>query len=253
VKSRSTPLPERSEAAKIAGWGLLFWGAVQLAGALLDRYATAMLAIQAVIAEWGAGTIGIAWSDPLAPAPSTDAVVRRAAGGALFGASAAVLVVLVALATRGASHAATPPAVETVVLGLLVSSLAAVRDELLLRGVVLRLARGRLPAWTGLLVCGAAAAAARFGVSGAVGLALAVEGLRGVALGALWMRDRGAWMACGANTAWMVTLGPIVHGGLVDVRFAVEPDAGLPALVVTAVVALAASLWALAGAQARLR
>jgi hypothetical protein len=143
--------------------------------------------------------------------------------------------------------------VATVVLGLLVASLAAVRDELLLRGVVLRLAKDMLPAWTALLACGAAAAAARFGVTGEGGLPLVVEGLRGVALAGVWMRDRGAWMACGANAAWAVTLGPVVHGGLVDMRFAVEPEAGVPAVLVAAAAALAASLWALAGARARLR
>jgi hypothetical protein len=253
VKSRSTPPPGHSDAAKIAGWGLLFWGAVQVAGVFLERYATAVIAVQAAIAEWGAGTMGIAWSDPHAPLPSAGDLVRRTARGALFGVSAAVLVVLVAMATRGASRAAGSPAVATVVLGLLVSSLAAVRDELLLRGVVLRLARGVLPAWTALLLCGAAAAAARFGVSGIGGLALLVEGLRGVALGGVWIRDRGAWMACGANAAWTVTLGSIVQGGLVDVRFVVEPDAGLPAVFVAAAAALAASLWALAAAPARLR
>jgi hypothetical protein len=226
---------------------------VQLAGWLLERYAIGAIALQAAIAEWGAGTIGIPWSDPHAPPPSTRAIARRTALGALLGASAAVLVVLVALATHAASLARTPPAFTTVILGLVVSCLAAVRDELMLRGVVLRLTRGLLPLWTGLLLCGGAAAAAHFGVRGDTGLAIAVEALRGVALGGVWVRDRGAWMACGANAAWAVTLGPIVHGGLVDVRFAAPPDAGLPALLIAAAAALAASLWGLAGARARLR
>jgi hypothetical protein len=84
-------------------------------------------------------------------------------------------------------------------------------------------------------------------------LVLAVEALRGVALGAVWMRDRGAWMACAANAAWALTLGPVAHGGLLDVRFAVEPEAGIPALVVVALAAIAASLWALAAPRPRLR
>jgi hypothetical protein len=67
------------------------------------------------------------------------------------------------------------------------------------------------------------------------------------------MRDRGAWMACGANATWAVMLGPVVHGGVVDIRFAAEPDAGVSALLVTAAAALAVSLWALAAARARLR
>jgi hypothetical protein len=232
------------DAAKVVGWGLVFWGGAQLAAAALTRNATAVVAVQAALAEWGAGRMGIPWSDPLAPVPTWRAIGRRVGRGAAVGAAAAVLVIVGALMTRGATLAAGSPALGLLAVGLVLSVLSAVRDELLLRGVVLRATRGLLPAWAALLACGGAAAAARYGVDGAGGLLLVAEGLRGVALGALWVRDRGAWTAVAANAAWTLTLGPLVRGALVDVRFAAQPDAGLPALVVLALAALAASAWA---------
>jgi len=229
---------------------------VQLVGALFERNATAAVAIQAALAEWGAGMMGIAWSDRLAPPPTAGSILGRVGRGALLGAAAAAAVVGASLATHGAARVSTPPAVGALVLGTLVACLAAVRDELLLRGTVLRLTHGVVPVWAGLLACGAAAAAARFGTAGAGGLALVVEGLRGAALGGLWVRDRGAWMACAANAAWAVALGPAVHGGAFDVRFATEADAGAAALVVVgaaAAAALGASLWPLPAPKAGLR
>jgi hypothetical protein len=232
------------DAGRVVGWGLGLWGAAQVAMAVLSRNATAMVAVQAVIAEWGAGRLGLAWSDPLAPVPTWSALAGRTGIGAAAGAAAAGLVAAVALATGGAATAGGAPVVATLAVGLVVAVLTAVRDELLLRGVVLRATRGLLPTWAALIACGGAAAAARFGRDGVLGLALAVEVLRGVALGAVWVRDRGAWMAVGANAVWGWVLGSVLHGGLVDVRFATEADAGLPAVVAAAIAAAAALAWA---------
>ena len=157
---------------------------------------------------------------------------------------AAIAIVVVAMATRSAARASGSPGGGLLAVGLVIALLGAVRDELLLRGVVLRATRGLLPGWAALLVCGAAAAAARFGVDGTLGMALAVEALRGTVLGAIWTRDRGAWMAVGANAAWTWTLGSVVRGGVVDLRFATEPDAGVPALAVL-LAATVAALWAM--------
>jgi hypothetical protein len=177
--------------------------------------------------------------------PTWKSLGRRAGAGAAIGAAGAVLVVAVAMATGGAAMARSQPAMGLLAVGLVKVALLAVRDELMLRGIVLRATRALLPAWAALLVCGAAAAAARFGAEGAVGLFLVVEALRGIVLAALWLRDRGAWMAVAANAAWMWGLGSIVRGGLVDVRFAAEPDAGVPALVVLAAAVGAAAFWSL--------
>lgn len=228
------------EARKVVGWGLAFWGVGQLAMAVFWRNATALVAVQAALAEWGAGRIGIAWSDPLADVPTWRQIGRRAGLGAALGASAAGVAIAVAFLTRTAAWAAPRPVASALAVSFVIAVLTAIRDELLLRGVVLRATRGLLPWWAALAACGAAAAAARWGLEGAVTLALAVEALRGVALAGVWVRDRGAWMAVAANTAWTWGLGGLVHGGLLDLRFATEADAGVPALVAAAGAGLAA-------------
>jgi hypothetical protein len=248
-----TAAPTLKDAAKVAGWGLLFWGAVQFAATVFERNATAAVAVPAGLAEWGAGRLAIAWSDPLAPMPTWQQVGRRAGLGAALGGGVAALIVVSALATRSAEIAEHSFGPGLLTIGLVVSLLTAARDELLLRGVVLRATRGLLPWWASLLACGTAAAAARFGLEGVLGLGLLVEALKGVALGSLWLIDRGAWMAVGASAAWSWVLGSIVNGGLVDVRFAVQGDASPAALVVAAAAALggAAMLWSRRAASRR--
>jgi hypothetical protein len=232
------------DAAKVAGGGLALWAAVQLAAALLERQVVALALVQAALAEWAAGYMGITWSDPLEPASSSRDVLRRAARGATLGGAAAAGVLVVAVATRQATAAlAEPPSLGLLGIGLLMSMLAAVRDELILRGVVLRSTRGLAPRWISLLACGMAAAAARFGVDGWVlGLPLAADALKGVALAALWIRDRGVWLAWAANASWMWTLGSLAHGGILDARFRTEPDSSAGAIFVLAVLAAVAAV-----------
>ena len=234
------------DTAKVVTWGLVFWGGEQLAAAAFEKNATAMVAVQAALAEWGAGRIGIAWSDARAPVPTWTAVGRRAALGSALGFGCAVLAAAVAVAVRSAVVVvASGPAIGALLLGLAVAALGAVRDELLLRGVVLRAAR-LLPVGAALIACGLAAAAARFGIDGRLTAALVPEALRGVALGALWVRDRGAWMPCAANAAWAWTTGPVLGGSLLDVRF-VDDAGGAGAastLAILAIAAVAASAWA---------
>lgn len=239
-----TAAPTLKDAAKVAGWGLVFWGAVQFAATVFARNATAALAVQAALAEWGAGRLAIPWSDPLAPIPTWQQIGQRAGRGAALGGGVACLVVAAALVTRGAYVAERSLGVSLLSIGLVTSLLTAARDELLLRGVVLRTTRGLLPWWASLVTCGAAAAAARYGLEGIVGVGLLVEALRGFALGGLWLGDRGAWMAVGANAAWTWALGSVTRGGLVDVRFVGEGDASPAALLVVAAAAVGAALWA---------
>jgi len=235
--------PRLADASKLVTSGLLFWGGAQLAATVFDRNETAAVAVQAAIAEWGAGTMGVTWSDPARPAPSWRAIRDRAAYGAALGFATAGLVVGIALATRAAAMQPAAPSASALLIGLLVGGLGAVRDELLLRGFVLRATRGLLGAPAAVAVCGGAAAAARLGLDGALTLAVLAEALRGIALGALWVRDRGAWMAIAANTAWTWAAGPIVHGGLFDVRFTTELGAGAPAIGGLAITAAAALCW----------
>ena len=235
--------PSLADSAKVVVWGLVFWGSVQIAAAALERNAVAMVVVQAGLAEWGAGRMAIAWSDPRAEAPSGWAIGRRAGVGVALGVGSAALVAAVAIGFRDAVVQTGAPATGALLVGLFVAAMGAVRDELLLRGVVLRAMRP-LPVGAALIACGLAAAAARFGTDGVVTLALIPEALRGTALGALWVRDKGAWMACGANAAWAWTLGPVLGGNLLDVRFATEAGSGRSAIAVLAVASVAACVWA---------
>jgi hypothetical protein len=232
-----------ADTAKVVVWGLVFWGAVQVAAVGLEKNAIAMVVVQAGLAEWGAGRMAIAWSDPAADAPGWPAIAKRVAMGAAFGIACAALVAGSAVAVRTASVVAGEPATGPLLVGLFVAVMGAVRDELLLRGVVLRATR-LLPVGGTLIACGLAAAAARLGTDGAITLALVPEALRGAALGALWVRDRGAWMACGANAAWTWTMGTVLGGDLLDVRFGGDATSGVSSMVVLAIASLAAGLWA---------
>jgi hypothetical protein len=243
-RRRPTDPPPSSvrDAAKTTGWALALWGGVQAAAMVLERKPLALGMVQAAMAEWGAGRLGITWSDPWAPLPSGAEVARRAARGAALGAAVSGGVVVAALVTGGATAVRGSPNVGLLMVGLTSAVLTAVRDELLLRGVVLRVTRGLFPTWAAVMTCGAAAAAARFGVDGSVSAAVPADALRAVALAALWLRDRGAWMACAANASSIWALGSIVRGGLVDIRFPGEPEAGASAVAVLAAVAAVAAV-----------
>lgn len=228
--------------ARVAGRGLAWWGAVQLASVVLERRALLSTLVQAALAEWGTGRMGIAWSDPLAPQPTTAQIALRIGRGAAWGGAAACAVGALAMATHGATPMPGPPSPGLLVLGLVGSALAAVAGELLLRGVVLRATLGLLPTWGALLVCGSVAAAARFGVDGVWARPVLAEGLRAVALGALWVRDRGAWMAWAANASWTWALGSVLRGGAVDLIFGAEPDGASATLAVLGTAAMLALL-----------
>jgi hypothetical protein len=249
------------DAAKGVGGGLAVFAAVQIAGAYMAKNRTGAAAVQALIAEIGAGWLAVTWSDPHGPLPTAATIGRRLAKGAGLGAAAAVLVALLALATHAASLARGTPVIADMVFGLLLACLLAARDELILRGIVLRAMHHAAPTPVALGVCGLAAAAASFGMTAASAdpaaaplRAALVAGLSGVAFAALWKRDRGAWLAWGAHVAWLWVKGPITRGGLVDLQWAPGPwgggDAGLDGSIAAAVgltvVALAAASWALA-------
>jgi hypothetical protein len=235
--------PSLADSAKVVVWGLVFWGGAQAAAAGLEQSAVATVVVQAGLAEWGAGRMAIAWSDPRAGAPSWQAVARRAGVGASLGVACAVLVAALAVGLREAAVGGGRDATGALLVGLFAAAMGAVRDELLLRGVVLRATR-LLPVGATLVACGLAAAAARLGTDGAITVALIPEALRGTALGALWVRDRGAWMACAANAAWTWTLDSVLGGSLLDVRFATEGGSGRSGIAVLAVASVAAWLWA---------
>ena len=222
--------------ARIVGWGLALFAGVQAIGMWLAKNHTGAVVAQLVLTEFGTGRLAIAWSDPLAPEPTTKVIARRAGLGLAIGASAAVVLLGAALALRRATIADVGLSISTLFVGAVVTAFAAARDELLLRGLVLRALGPRASMGLRLGVCAAAGVAYRFGTdASATPWGLAVSALLAVGFSALWIADRGAWLAWGANAAFSLVLGPLSQGAILDVRTAGAPlDAGPIALVVAA-------------------
>jgi hypothetical protein len=203
--------------ARIALQGTILYGAARFAGAFLAQYGVASVIVQTVIAEWGAGRLGIAWSDPRAKVPTAKEIALRGLRGAGMGLMAAVIVAGVVLATKVAILAPNVPAPIVALVGAVVPAFLAARDELLLRGLVLRVVAGT-PAWARLAACGLAEAAAAYGDGALAPPALAAAFFGGVAYGTLWLRDRGAWLAWGAHAAFGWASTSLATGALVDLR-----------------------------------
>jgi len=225
-------------------------------GGLLAAHRGGSLAVQAFVAEWGAGRLGVAWSDPEAPAPTSGTILRKVGAGALFGLGAAAAAIGFAVATGAATVALASVSATGVLIGVLTAGLLAMRDELVLRGLVLRAFRHTVSPPLQLVVCGAVAAAARLGQtpdsgSSTVGL-LAVAALGGASVATLWLRGRGAWTAWAANAAFRLATTTLFAGALFDARWRASPwgggtlgvDASLAVAVALAVVAaVAVTSW----------
>ena len=233
------PLDPRAalrDRTKIVGWGLALFAAVQALGMLLAKNHTGAVVAQLVLTEFGTGRLAIAWSDPLAPEPTTKAIATRAGLGAAIGASAAIVLLGASLALRRATIADVTFSISTLFVGTVITGFAAARDELLLRGLVLRALGPRASVGFRLAVGAAAGVAFRFGTdASATPWSLVVSGLLAVGFSALWIADRGAWLPWGANAAFSLVLGPLSQGAVLDVRATGAPlDAGPLAVAVAA-------------------
>jgi hypothetical protein len=223
--------PAESRAAASSAWRVTFWGIAIYTGArfvslILENAALPSTVAQAVLAEWGVGRLGVSWSDPKAPAPSTGAILRRAGIGAAVGVVAAGVVVAFLATTRAVLLDRVSPSLSPLVVALVTAGLVSMRDELLLHGLVLRALVTVESPVARVLACGLTSAAAAYGEVGAVPNAIAVAGLLGVVFGALWVRDRGAWAAWGAHTAWLFATSVLMQGGLFEAHVAASSWGG---------------------------
>jgi hypothetical protein len=210
-----------SSAWRVAAWGLGIYAATRLGAAILENASLLSAVAQAVIAEWGVGRLGVAWSDPTAPVPEASNIARRAGMGALVGVVAAIVVVGFLATTRAVVLDRASPGLGTVGVALLTAGLFAMRDELLLHGLVLRTLVTVDAPIAKVLACGVTSAAAAYGEVGAAGpAAIAAQGLLGIVFGALWVRDRGAWPAWGAHTAWLFATSALMQGGIFEAHVA---------------------------------
>ena len=222
-KSAERPLtPGASRAAlaaglRVAAWGMAIYAATRGAAMLLDARSMASLVAQAVIVEMGLGRLGVAWSDPLAPLPDGGVIARRALRGAAVGLVVAMGIVVFLWSTRAILVTSAQPAWASIAVALVGAGLVAMRDELLLHGLTMRALITVAPPLPRILACGVTSAAFTYGDGGGP-YATATQGILGLVFGALWARDRGAWQAWGAHTAWLFGTAMLLDGGLLDAR-----------------------------------
>lgn len=209
----------RSSVGRIVAWGLVTFAAARVAGAVLASASMPAAVAQALLAEWGASRVGVAWSNPPRSAAEAGSF-RRASLGALVGLFAGTMVVGFLLSTRAITVHKVPVSLAAFAVAIVTAGLYAMRDELLLHGVVLRaLAPIGQPVMK-VLACGLMSAAAAFGEATSGGSAILAHGLLGCLFGSLWVRGEGAWMAWGAHTAWLLATGALMQGGLFEAHVA---------------------------------
>jgi hypothetical protein len=218
------------DAAESATWTLALYAIVTAIGQALETHRAAKLAVQAFVVEWGAGRLGVAWSDPTLPVPDAAALARRAGRGALWGTAAAVFTLLFLRATGAGTFTGLVFVPSELIIAVAVAVFSAVRDELLLRGLVLRVFHHTLTPTLRVVTSGVVAAAARLGevpsaecstgrTSSAGVATLLVAGLGGACLAGVWLLDRGAWMPIGAHAAWALVTTTMLSGGLTGFAF----------------------------------
>jgi hypothetical protein len=197
--------------------------------------------------------MGIPWTSPSHAErfPNAAKPWRRIAIGAAFGAGAAMLAVGFLVVGRAAVLVRAEPTVAAVALALATSGLEAVRAEFLLRGVVLRaLQNARISGLGKVLACGLMGAMAAAGDSSATLPSVFFDGALGLGFGALWVHDRGVWMAWSAHTAWAFATGLLLQGGLFNAQVASSwwggnagPLRGIAGTVAVLPIAIVAIAW----------
>ncbi|MBX3227143.1 MAG: CPBP family intramembrane metalloprotease [Labilithrix sp.] len=223
----------RPRGLSVLAWGLGLYGACRVLQIFLEAQATAAAVGQAVLVEWGTSRLGVVWTPHDRKASLPDGV-RRGMFGALAGFAIAGVLLGVLVVSGGAKlEAVSSASVSVLVIGLVTAGLYAWRDELLFHGVTLRALgmfepgdRASAQDLFRVVACGVTSAGAALGRSDASARSVVVAALLGVAFGALWTRDRGAWMPWGAHMAFRFATDTLVAGGVVQVRLASSAWAG---------------------------
>ncbi|MEO8874704.1 MAG: hypothetical protein ABI461_03875 [Polyangiaceae bacterium] len=240
-KHRLTRIAVR-EAWRISALGLAAYAGVQLVAMIFTRNLIGANALQALVAEFSAGKLGVSWSDPEAPIPTMKAIAIRAGRGALVGAGL-VLLAVAAVVIHGGSVSHGRFTIAGALLGLLSAGMIAMRDELLLRGVMLRAFRHLLPLPILFLVLGLIGGASRMGDPDATWIEITSSAALAIAFAAAWIHDRGGWLAWGAHTAWIWVGSTLARGLVFDTKAvgggAIDTDVVAVGVLVVASLALA--------------
>ena len=224
-----------------AAWLVGLAAALQLVEVLLGKSPLASAMAGAVLADVVAGFAGVRW-DSQAPkgaknaknaAKETKAAGAEAAkangeevnpvrdiGIGMGTALVAVAVTLLVGAVLGWVMIERGGPSTSIAFALMRSAATGVRDELMLRGIVLTAAARagispRIAAVVAALAGGAVLALVPSVSIGAVVLAIT----SGFFFALLWQRFRGAWAAVGAHAFWVFLISAALRGGFVDVAW----------------------------------
>ena len=143
--------------------------------------------------------------------------LKRAARGAVVGA-ALVVTAMIAVVVHGGALSRGRFTIAGALLGLFSAGLIAMRDELLLRGVVLRAFRQLLPLPILFLVCGLVGGASRMGDPDATWPEITTSAALAIAFTAAWIHDRGGWLAWGMHASWTWITSTLARGILFDTK-----------------------------------
>lgn len=239
---------------KIALAGLFFHAAGLFTGALLSAYGLLATVLQAFLADYGLGRVGVRLRAPSDERPPLPLVGK----GALVGFSLTLATTIVLLVTKSGHFEAGGVVVATLATGLLSAGALAMWHELFFRGLVLRLTE-RVPSLAfRVAATGLASFAATLAVPEARPLEAVVEGLLGALLGCLWLEHRGGMVAVGAHAGWFFASRALFRGGVFELAgsssalggYGAGPFAGAAAASVLAL-GLAVASVRLAKASAR--
>jgi len=213
------PAPYVSPAARLRTglYGALLFAGGEALRLVLTENATAAVIAPAIVAEWGAGRLGVSWSNPMEPVPTLADNARRVGRGATIGLLGASIILAAAFVSKDITVVPQAPAVVDALLGVVTPLFVAMRHELLAHGIVLRLLLGTRNALLQTLVLAGASVAYAYG-QGAAPAALPMALALGLVTGALYVRDRGGFRAVGAHAMWLYATHVLFRGGLVTFR-----------------------------------
>ena len=193
--------------------------AVSLASSLLARTSLLALVVETVIAEVSTSRLGVEWQRPTS---RTSASVGK---GVAFGLGLAALVMTASLALNHGEIVGNRPVLATLAVAAVTALLAAVRDELLLRGGPIRLVlaaspTNARPGWTSaqmIIVCTAIGAAHAASESFAAQDIVAGAAIATI-FAALWCVDDSALRPVAAHAAFAFAESGLVGSGVLDLR-----------------------------------
>lgn len=247
-RSAASDQPPRDARARLAtlgtgaAWLLGIAAALELVAYFLGSSSLAEAVVGALVVDIATGRAGVAWT---VGELSRSAIARRVGAAAALGGGVFLLTYAVGAALGWTTSYAGR--LDTMAFLSAIGVVAiAIRDELLLRGLVFRFGTSagldaRVIAMFSATLSGAFMLA-RGGTPSAVALAIGM----GLLFAAIYIHMQGAAASIGAHAAWSLAAGPLSRGSVGDIEWAhgdlldAPSAAGLPPLVAASVAAVAA-------------